>query len=78
MAEPLKVGMVGSGSISNSHLAAYLEHPDRVRLTAVCDVIEEAAREYAGRAGVEAVYTDLDDMLREADVLGPPWGGQHQ
>ena len=68
MAEPLKVGMVGSGSISNSHMAAYLEHSDRVRLTAVCDVIEEAARDYAERAGVEAVYADLDDMLREADI----------
>ena len=68
MAEPLKVGMVGSGSISNSHMAAYLEHSDRVRLTAVCDVIEAAARDYAERAGVEAVYTDLDDMLRDADI----------
>ena len=68
MSEPLKVGMVGTGSISNSHMAAYLEHPDRVRLVAVCDVIEEAARDYAKRAGVEAVYTDLADMLGDSDI----------
>ena len=68
MSEPLKVGMVGTGSISNSHMAAYLEHSDRVRLVAVCDVIEEAARDYAKRAGVEAIHTNLDDMLSDADI----------
>ena len=68
MATPLKVGLVGTGGISNAHLTAYLEHPDRVQLTAVCDLDESRAQEYAKKAGVEAVYTDLDKMLREADI----------
>ena len=68
MATPLKVGLVGTGGISNAHLTAYLEHPDRVQLTAVCDLDESRAQEYAKKAGVEAVYTDFDQMLREADI----------
>ena len=68
MASPLKVGLVGTGGISRAHMTAYLEHPDRVQLTAVCDVVEPAAQEYAKKTGVEAVYTDFDKMLREADI----------
>ena len=68
MATPLKVGLLGAGGITNSHLPAYLEHPDRVQLTAVCDRDESRAQEQARKAGVEAVYTDLDKMLREADI----------
>ena len=44
MANPLKVGMLGAGGITNSHLPAYLEHPDRVQITAVCDLIEDRAQ----------------------------------
>jgi predicted dehydrogenase len=68
MSNPLKVGMVGTSGISNRHVTAYVEHPDRVRLTAVCDIVEPLAQEYAKKAGVKAVYTDYDDMLRNADI----------
>ena len=68
MSEPLKVGLVGAGGIANSHLTAYLEHTDRVRVTAVCDIIEDAARAYARRVNADAVFTDLDAMLRDADI----------
>ena len=68
MSEPLKIGLIGSGGIANRHLTAFREHQDRVRLMAVCDIVEDAARDYAGRAGVDAVYLDVDDMLREADI----------
>ena len=68
MSRPLKVGLVGTGRIANRHMAPYLQHPDRVRLTAVCDVVEPAARDYAKRASVDDVYLDLDDMLRRADI----------
>lgn len=68
MSEPLKVGLVGTGGISKFHMTAYLEHPDRVQLTAVCDIAEPLAQEFARKAGVKAVYPDYDDMLREADI----------
>ena len=68
MSTPLKVGLLGAGTHSNSHMPAYLGHPDRVKLTAVCDLDESRAQEYAKKAGAEAVYTDLDKMLREGDI----------
>ena len=68
MPEPLKVGLVGTGGISNRHLDAYLRYPDRVRLTAVCDIVRPLAEAYAKKTGVEAVYTDYDEMLRDADI----------
>ena len=68
MSKPLKVGLVGAGGISKFHMSPYLEHPDRVQLTAVCDIVPPLAQEYARKAGVEAVYLDYDDMLREADI----------
>ena len=66
MSEPLKIGLIGSGGIARRHLTAFLNHRDQVRLTAVCDIVEDAARNYADRAGIDAVYLDVHDMLREA------------
>ena len=68
MSKPLRVGLIGAGRIAHSHMTAYLEHPDRVQLVAVCDIIEPAARAYAKEAGVDAVYTDYAEMLRETDL----------
>ena len=49
-------------------MTPYLEHPDRVHMVAVCDMVEPLAQAYAKDAGVDTVYTDLDDMLRNADI----------
>ena len=68
MTEPLKIGLVGTGGISNRHMDAYLRFPDRVRLMAVCDIVRPLAEEYARKTGVEAVYTDYEQMLRDADI----------
>ena len=68
MSEPLKIGLIGSGGIARRHLTAFLNHRDQVRLTAVCDIVEDAARNYADRAAINAVYLDVHDMLRDADI----------
>ena len=68
MPNPLRVGLVGTGRIARGHMAAYLEYSDRVQLTAVCDIIESGARQYANQAGVDDVYTDFDEMLRSAQI----------
>ena len=68
MAKPLKVGVIGTGGISRRHMDAYLRHPDRVQLTAVCDIVRPLAEEYASKTGVRAVYTDYGEMLRQADI----------
>jgi len=68
MSPPLKVGLVGAGRIAYAHLPAYLQHADRVCLTAVCDIVEDAARRYAKAAGISAVYSDIEEMLRDSAI----------
>ncbi len=68
MSTPLKVGLVGTGSIARAHLPAFQQFPGAIQLTAVCDIRAEAAQRYAANAGVDAVYTDFEKMLREADI----------
>ena len=68
MAKPLRMGLVGTGGISRRHLPAYQQFPDQVQLTAACDIVEDAVAEFGKRNGIDAVYTDFDKMLREADI----------
>lgn len=68
MANPLRVGLVGTGRIARGHMAAYLEYSDRIQLAAVCDIVESGARQYAKQAQVDDVYTDFDEMLRSARI----------
>ena len=68
MAKPLKVGLIGTGSISRMHVPAFVRFPEEVQLTALCDIREEAVQQFAKDTGVEAVYTDAARMLKEADI----------
>ncbi len=68
MAGPLKVGLVGTGSISWYHLPAYLQYPETVKLTAVCDIRPEAMEKFAEKADVKDRYTDFSEMLAKADI----------
>ena len=68
MAAPMKVGLIGTGGISNRHMIPYLERPERVQLTAVCDIVEPLAQEYAKKAGVDEIYLDFEEMLQKADI----------
>jgi len=68
MVAPLKIGIIGTGSISGLHLLAMNRVSEKVKLTAVCDVREDAVRQFAKRAGIDAVYTDAATMLKDADI----------
>ena len=68
MAAPFKIGLIGAGGISASHLQAFKQFPEKVQLTAVCDVVEEKAKARAQEAGGVPAYTDIDKMLAEADM----------
>ncbi|MCJ8007718.1 Gfo/Idh/MocA family protein [Lederbergia wuyishanensis] len=63
----LKVAVVGCGSIARyRHLPEYAAN-DQVELVAVCDIVEDRAKEMAEQYGAKA-YTDYKTMLDEADV----------
>nr|WP_280518571.1 Gfo/Idh/MocA family oxidoreductase [Lederbergia wuyishanensis] len=63
----MKVAVVGCGSIARyRHLPEYAAN-DQVELVAVCDIVEDRAKEMAEQYGAKA-YTDYKTMLDEADV----------
>lgn len=65
----VRVGFVGAGGIAGAHLEA-LNKNEKVRLTAVCDVVAASAQKAADQYGMQA-YGDFDTMLdkEKLDVL---------
>lgn len=58
------IALVGCGRISQNHFDA-IAKTDGLRLTAVCDIVEERARS-AGEAHDVPWFTDLNEMLKTA------------
>lgn len=63
----VNVGIVGLGLVSNSHIRAYIEHPD-AEVVAVCDLDEKQARAVAERHGIRKYYTSYDEMLKDPEI----------
>ena len=80
MAEKLKVGIIGCGGISNSHMAGYKALPDRVSVEAVCDIDEAKVKAYAAKYNVPRWYTDAREMMAKESldaVSVTTWNSQH-
>jgi predicted dehydrogenase len=63
----VRLGVLGAGNIADLNVAGYLRH-DRCDVLAVCDLDPEVAKEAAARWGVPKVYTDVDELLGDADI----------
>ena len=62
----LKCGVIGAGILGKVHLKACSQFP-HAQPVAVCDIIEERAKDAAKEFGVEA-YTDYTEMIGKADM----------
>ncbi len=62
--KPVKIAVIGTGSISSFHLDSYKKNPN-ANLYAVCDLNEERARAAAEKYGAEKVYTDYRELLAD-------------
>ncbi len=67
MAEKFKFGIVGCGLIAPHHAESILAGSNS-KLVAVCDIIEEKAREFAEKYNLEKYYTDYRQMIDEAGM----------
>ena len=47
------VAIIGCGNVSRMHFEAYLRHPERIRIAAVCDSIPESIDEVRRVYGIE-------------------------
>ncbi|WP_168123214.1 Gfo/Idh/MocA family oxidoreductase [Paenibacillus sp. HB172176] len=63
----VQIGVIGTGSISASHLNAYKSNENAV-IYAVCDLNEERAKTVAEKYGAEKVYTDYKELLADPAI----------
>jgi predicted dehydrogenase len=78
-ASKIKIGIIGTGSISHFHIQGY-HCLENVEVIAVCDINENRAREFADKYGVKQVFTDYHEMLRlpELDAVSVcTWNNSH-
>ncbi len=67
MAKTWNVGIIGAGSISHAHIAAYQNNP-AVRIYAICDLNEERAQITAQKVKAEKVFTNYHDLLADPNI----------
>ncbi len=77
----IKIGMIGTGNIAQTHIRAYLKNPD-VELYALCDIDPDRLKKTAERYGIppERTFTDKDEMLKLAEIDAVSvctWNSQH-
>ena len=75
----VKIGIIGTGSISNCHLEAYKNNPN-VEIYALCDINEERVKAMGATYGVSRIFTDKDEMLKlkELDAVSVcVWNSEH-
>lgn len=75
----IKVGIIGTGGISNVHIAGY-KALENVELYAACDINEQRAKDCAEKHGMKHVFTDYNEMLKldEIDAVSVcTWNSVH-
>ncbi len=75
----LKVAILGTGAISDSHIQAYQKFNDRCQVVALVDLFPEKAAEKVAKHGLQAtVYRDYQELLAKetfdvASICLPPF-----
>ena len=64
----VKIGIIGVGNISESHIAGYKKDPD-AELYAFCDINEERLKAKGARHGVTRLYTSVEEMVNSLPEL---------
>nr|MDO8109116.1 Gfo/Idh/MocA family oxidoreductase [Candidatus Sigynarchaeota archaeon] len=76
MEKPLKVGIIGVGSIAQCHARGFLKD-GRAKIVNVCDLLEDEATTKAKKWGADRTCVDYNDLLKDdevevVDILLPP------
>ena len=71
MAKRVRVGLIGCGSLSLIGILPQLSEPDareRIELVAVCDVVEERAKQTAAQFAVPHYHGDARELIQRDDI----------
>ena len=63
----IRVGIIGAGAISHSHIAAYQKLED-VKIAAVCDINNNRASSVASTYKIEKTYDRHTDLVNDPDI----------
>ena len=63
----MKFGIIGTNWITDRFIKAAQQHPD-FHIGAVYSRSEETGRAFAGKYGVDTVYTDMEEMFRDGAI----------
>lgn len=63
----LRIGMIGAGNISETHITRYENNP-HVEIVAVCDIDEAKLNKYADAHNIEHRFTNIDKMLASVEL----------
>ncbi len=77
--EKIKIGVIGVGNISNSHIKSYLKD-ERVELYAFCDINPVHLKEMGEKYGITRLYENIDEFLAlpELDAVSVcTWNNAH-
>jgi predicted dehydrogenase len=66
---PLRLAMIGTGSISKHHLPAFQNRPDAIHLSAICEINPQAASAVAAQLPYPVpIYSDYRAILKAGDT----------
>lgn len=77
--DKVKIGIIGTGSISNVHIQGYKKLPN-VEIVAACDINEERVKAAAEKYDIPNVFTDYNEMLNSVELDGVSvctWNNAH-
>ncbi len=63
----VKIGIIGTGSISNMHMSGYTRL-EEVEVIAACDTNEARVKEFAERYHIPNTFTDYNEMLKMKEI----------
>lgn len=64
----IRFGVIGLGVVSQRDVLPRFQFEKNLRLVAVCDIVEERAKNVMRQFGAEEYYTDYEKLLSDADI----------
>src|SRR3954451_5494022 len=79
-ARPIRLGMIGCGTIAQVHGEAMQASADAITFAACADLNVQAAEAFAARFGAPKVYSEMIEMVRSEQLDGvilATWPAHH-
>ncbi|WP_332750139.1 Gfo/Idh/MocA family protein [Hydrogenophaga sp.] len=67
-AQPLRIGLIGAGWVTQHHLAGWRQHASRARVVSITDPHTAQAQARASAFGIDQVFANAEHMLDRGDL----------